>query len=97
MEVYRIRCRSAKKQADCLVESAWGWLLQHDLPGRHRLLSELAVYQPFKPKPYLRKAQCTADDYAKVAAMEGMTGRQWDVREWADIEGPKYFCRSKEV
>jgi hypothetical protein len=97
MDVYRARCRSSKSGKDCLVESTWGWLLDHDLPGRFRLLPELSVYQPFQPKPYLRKAQCSVEDYIKVAAMEGINGRSWELREWGHIEGAKYFCRSREV
>lgn len=96
IDTYRERFRKAQKHHDCLVETTWGHLLAHRFKDAYQIVHELTNHVPFKPKIYLRKAQSTVIDYQQVAAMEGLSGN-YDLREWAVIEGKGYFCRPTTV
>lgn len=73
-----------------LVEVTIGRIAAKLLAGRVRMLDALANHQIGKPKMYLRKAQSNRGEYAKLAETLGLSG-EFDVREWAAIEGKDYL------
>jgi hypothetical protein len=94
--VYRERFQNSKNLADALVETTWGHLIATKFPSGAAVLPELANPEPFKAKIYLRKSQAMEREYEQVAAMHGIKG-QWNVAEWAVIEGSRYFCRPAKI
>lgn len=92
VSIYRERFTTGKNHADALVETLFGHLLATKFKDSAVVLPELANYQPFKPKPYLRKSQCLEREYQALADMHGLTG-SWDVRDWGLIERQGYLCR----
>lgn len=73
-----------------LVEVTVGRIAAKLLQGRVRMLDALANHQIGQPKLYLRKAQSNRGEYSKLADEHGLSG-EWDVREWAAIEGKDYL------
>lgn len=92
IQVYRERLQVGEPRSACLVETTFGWLMEHKFKGRTAILASLTNHIPMQPKIYLRKAQSSADDYKQVAAMEGLSG-YYDLREWPQIERTEYFGR----
>lgn len=73
------------QKGDLFSELAWGRLMQEHPCQR---VPWMTNYEP-SVKPFLRKACCTSAEYATLADRYGIKG-EWDVREWKQIEGPKY-------
>jgi len=96
MNVYRDQCAKAvDKATQHLQLTEHGWLrICNECPEGTVVRSDaLANPPPFKPKAYLRKAQCTRLDYLQLAKAHGVDGL-FDIREWVRIEpGDQYLCR----
>lgn len=97
-DAYRQANNNAKQHSDSLVELVIGSLITSHpkLKGGHVTIPEWTHFTPGEPMPYLRKSQCGPNHYAKVAALEGITGR-WDIREWTEILKGRYRCRAATV
>lgn len=91
LELYLQRVKNPKARSDSFVETTFGWLLANKFKGQHTIVKEWTIHEPMKPKVYLRKSQSNAGEYAQVAAMEGMNGCNWDLREWIQIERGHYM------
>lgn len=83
--VYRERNKG--RPADSFAETTWGALLDKKFPTAHKILPEWTYHRPGQPKLYLRKSQSGSSDYQQVAMMEGLNVRDFDLREWIQIEG----------
>lgn len=97
LQRYRERVAHPKAKWDSLIECTIGDLIANEWKDHHLLAPELTNHVAFQPKLYLRKAQSTQAEYAKVAAMDGIKGN-WNLEEWLRIEGKVlYFCKPTKV
>lgn len=98
IEIYRERSAPGRKPEESFAETSLGYLLAHKFPGpKTRVLPEWTNHRRGHPKIYLRKSQSSAADYRQVAAMEGMTDFEPDLREWREIEEKAYRPRADVV
>jgi len=79
-----------QKKGKHLVEVTFGRIAAKLLDGRIRSLDALANHHIGKPKLFLRKAQSNRGEYINLAKQHGIEG-DFDVREWAAIEGKDYL------
>lgn len=95
--LYRERVSEGKARMDCLVETTIHNLIHTTLQStRHRVLTEWSEHKIGEPKLFLRKAQSSKSDY-QLAARRYLLGGEFDLREWAVLEGPGYVARAQAV
>lgn len=95
--LYRERVSEGKARMDCLVETTIHHLIHTKLQStRHRVLPEWSEHKIGEPKQFIRKAQSSKSDY-ELAAKRYHLGGEFNLSEWAILEGPGYVARAHAV
>lgn len=94
-DLYKAEFKFGRMSANVLVEVFMGKLLATKFQGKSHISYDLANYKPFEAMPFLRKAQVSGGDYAKLANTRGLpyTAKDFQTEEWGVLEKKAYLCR----